>query len=265
MRIPVLEGRGFDEQDDLSNPWRVVISESVARLLFGAAPAAGRSIWVAAIGATAEVVGVVGDVKHRAVDEPLISTLYLSAWQRPSPTSRLAVRSDLAAQDEIAILRADVARLDSQLPVYGVRPVTAIVAASPGMASRRVMASCFLAFAALALAVAGLGVFGIVADDLARRRFELALRVALGADIGRLQRSVVAHTSALVLTGIIPGVLLSFAAARLLRSAVADIEAADPVAFGGVAAVLVVVVAIAVAGPARRLARTEPALVLRGE
>ena len=127
------------------------------------------------------------------------------------------------------------------------------------------MTACFLAFAALAMVVAGLGIFGVVADDLARRRFEQALRVALGADTRRLQRSVLGRTAALVLSGAVPGTLLSLVVARLLRSVVADIEPADPIAITAVASVLVVVAAIAVAGPARRLARTDPALVLRGD
>jgi putative ABC transport system permease protein len=220
---------------------------------------------VASLGQLADVVGVVGDVKHRALDEPALPTIYLAAWQQPSRTSRLVVRSSQAASDILSILRTEVERLDRELPVYGVRPMEDIVQASPGVPTRRVMAVCFLAFAALAVVVAGLGIFGIVTHDLARRRFDFALRLALGASPAQLQRSVVGGAAAIVAAGLVPGVLLATVASRLLRSVMADIDSTDPVAFAAVAAVLFVVAGIAIAAPARRVTRTDPALVLRGD
>ncbi len=265
MRIPIIEGRGLEDRDDASITMRVVVSQSLARALFGASRPAGRSLWVAALGRMAEVVGVVGDVKHRALDERTLPTLYVSAWQAPSPTSRFVIRSSRGAQDTVSTLRAEVARFDPELPVYGVRPMASLVESSPGMPARRVMTACFAAFAALALVVAGIGLFGVVAHDLASRRFELALRVALGADPSQLQRSIAGHAAKVIVTGVIPGLLLSAGASRLLRSALTDIDTADPLAFAAVAAVLLLVAVLAIAGPVRRVARTDPALVLRGE
>ncbi len=265
MRIPIVDGRGFEGDDDRSVPARVVISQSIAHELFGDLPAAGRRIWVAALEGMAEVVGVAGDVKHRELDEPALSTIYLSAWQEPSRTSRIVVRSDRGASDILSILRTEVERLDRELPVYGVRPMEDYVQTSPGIPTRRVMAVCFLAFAALAVIVAGLGIFGIFTHELARRRFEFALRLALGANPAQLQGSMAGRAAALVAAGVVPGILLATVASRMLGSVLADIDSTDPVAFAAVAAVLFFVAGIAVAAPARRVARTDPALVLRGD
>ena len=265
MQIPIVDGRGFEGRDDRAAPSRVVISQSLARELFGDARSAGRRIWVAAPGRMAEVVGVAGDVKHRALDEPALPTIYLSAWQQPSPTSKLVVRRSQGDSDILSILRTEVERLDRELPVYGVRPMEDIVQTSPGMPTRRVMAVCFLAFAALAVVVAGLGIFGIVTHDLALRRFEYALRLALGANPARLQGAIAGRAAAIVAAGLVPGVLLATGASRMLRSVLADIDSTDPVAFAAVAAVLFFVVGIAIAAPARRVTRTDPALVLRSD
>jgi putative ABC transport system permease protein len=265
MQIPIVDGRGFDGHDDRTAPSRVVLSQSLARELFGDRRSAGRRVWVAALGRMADVVGVVGDVKHRALDEPALPTIYLAAWQQPSRTSKLVVRSSQVAADILSIVRTEVERVDRELPVYGVRPMEDIVQTSPGIPARRMMAVCFLAFAVLALAVAGLGIFGIVTHDLARRRFDFALRLALGANPAQLQKSIVGGAAAIVVAGLVPGVLLATVASRMLGSVLTDIDATDPVAFAAVAAVLMIVAGIAIVAPARRVTRTDPALVLRGD
>jgi ABC-type antimicrobial peptide transport system permease subunit len=191
--------------------------------------------------------------------------MYLSAWQQPSRSSHLVVRSSRGAADILSIVRAEVERLDRELPVYGVRSMEDVVQTSPGMPTRRLMAACFLAFAALAVVVAGLGIFGIVTHDVARRRFEFAVRLALGANAAQLQASIAGRAAVTVAAGLLPGVLLAAAASTMLRSVLADIDSIDPAAFAAVAAVLFFVAAIAIIGPARRVLRTDPALILRGD
>jgi putative ABC transport system permease protein len=265
MRIPIVDGRGFEGHDDPSAPLRVVISQSLSRELFGDPRSAGRRIWVAALGQMAEVIGVAGDVKHRALDERPLSTIYLSAWQQPSRSSHLVVRSVRGTPDILSILRTEVERLDRELPVYAVRSMDDVVQTSSGMPTRRLMAACFLAFAALAVVVAGLGIFGVVTHDVARRRFEFAVRVALGATAAQLRGSIAGSAAVTLAAGLLPGVLLAAAASRMLRSVLVDIDVIDPVAFAAVTAVLCSVASIAIVGPARRVTRTDPALVLRGE
>ena len=122
--------------------------------------------------------------------KPLLPTVYLSAWQSPSRSSIVVVRSARPDADVIAAVREEVARLDRDLPVYRMRSMQDVVAASPGVPARRVLTATFMGFALLAVVLGGIGLFGVVAHDVACRRAELALRIALGADPMRiLQRN----------------------------------------------------------------------------
>jgi predicted permease len=123
MRIPVLAGRTFDSGDGAGAPPRVVIGQSLAERLFPDGRPIGRRIWLAANAQMTEVVGVVGDVTHRALDEVPMPTVYVSALQLPSTSSILVVRSGRPDADAIGAVRDEVARLDGKLPVYGVRPM----------------------------------------------------------------------------------------------------------------------------------------------
>jgi hypothetical protein len=132
---------------------------------------------------------VVGDVTHRALDEAVSPTVYLSASQAPSHSSIVVVRSALPDTDVIAAVREGVGRLDGNLPVYGVRSMQDVVAASPGMPARRVLTATCMGFALLALVLGAIGLFGVVAHDVASRRAELGLRIALGASPVRILSS----------------------------------------------------------------------------
>ena len=103
----------------------------------------------------AEIIGVAGDVKHRALDEAFLPTVYLSAWQSPSRSNILVVRSPRPDADVVAAVREEVARLDRDLPVYRVRSMPDVVAASPGVPARRVLTATFMGFALLAIVLGG--------------------------------------------------------------------------------------------------------------
>ena len=139
----------------------------MAERLFAFEQPIGRQIWLAATAQMAEIIGVVGDVKHRALDEALLPTVYLSALQSPSRSSIVVVRSARPDADVIAAVREEVARLDGNLPVYGVRSMQDVVAASPGVPARRVLTATFMGFALLAVVLGAIGLFGVVAHDVA--------------------------------------------------------------------------------------------------
>jgi putative ABC transport system permease protein len=145
------------------------VSEPLADRLFASEPAIGRHIWLAAVAQTAEVISVVGEVKHRTLDEAASGTVYLSASQIPSPSSVVLVRSARPDADVIAAVREEVTRIDRNLPVYGVRSMRDVVAASPGVPVRRVLTATVMAFALLAVVLGATGLFGVVAHDVARR------------------------------------------------------------------------------------------------
>lgn len=265
MRIPIVAGRSFDPRDNSAAPPRVVLSESLAERLFAFEQPIGRHIWLAATAQMAEVIGVVGEVKHRALNEASSPTVYLSAFQSPSHSSIVVARSARPDADVIAAVREEVTRLDRNLPVYGTRSMLDVVAASPGVPAARVLTAAFMGFALLAVVLGGIGLFGVVAHDVAHRRAELALRIALGADPMRILSATLGQGALMVGSGLVVGGVLSIWAARALSGVVFAMDHLDVLSVGVAAAVLIVAGAGAVLPAAVRAARTDPLIALRAE
>jgi len=265
MRIPIRAGRSLTAGDDASAPARVVISESLSRRMFGREPAVGRQIRLGAPPLVVEVVGVVGDVKLRALDETPMPTVYVPALQMPSRTSVIVVRSERSSDDVAVAVRSEVARLDGNLPVYGVRPMTTVVDASPGVPQRRLLAIVFTAFALLALCLSAIGLFGVAAHDVASRRVELAVRVAFGANPRRLLGATLGRGAVMVGAGLVAGGVLSIWAARALGEMIATSGRADALSVVAAAAVLVAAGVSAMLPAAVRAARTDPLVAIRAE
>jgi predicted permease len=266
MGIPTVAGRAFDRNDDASAPSRVLISRSLAERLFAEDQPIGRRVWIGRPMREAEVVGVVGDVKHRALDEPDLPTLYLPAMQAPSNSSIVVARRVRPDADVVTAAREEVARLDGDLPVYGVRPLRDVLSFSPGMPDRRILTAAYTGFALLAVVLGALGLFGVAAHDVAARRAELALRLALGADPRRILRTTLGQTALLVAMGLAAGGVLSMWTSRALGSLVLASGAFDTVLGAALPTAIVVTTAIAAVLPAARsAARTDPSTALRGE
>jgi putative ABC transport system permease protein len=265
MRIPLVAGRQFDRGDDAGATPRAVVSQTFAAQLFPSQNAIGRHVWLDAARQPREIVGVVSDVKHRALDDPPLPTVYLSALQTPSRSSSVVIRSARPDADLIAMVREEVARLDGNLPVYGARAMADLVRVSPGVPARRVLTATFVTFAALAVVLGTIGLFGVAAHDAARRRQELALRIALGADPSRIVRATLAQGAWIVAAGLAVGGVLSIGAARVVSTLVMSPQAFDIVSIG-VAAVILVAAGIAAVLPvALRAARIDPISALRSE
>jgi predicted permease len=263
MRIGLVAGREFDDRDDAGAPRRVVISESLARRLFGSEPAVGRDLFFGASPRPLSVIGVVRDVKFRALDERTIPSVYVSASQVPSRSTNVVVRVPMADSDVLAIVRQEVGRLDPDLPVYGSLPMPDIVATSPGVPARRVLAATFTAFAVLAVVLGALGLFGVIAHDVARRRSELALRLALGAAPHRVLIATLRQAAQLLAFGVLIGAVLSTWASGALREFLFEVGPYDPLTLVAVAALLSLVGLAAVLPAARRAARVDPMQLLR--
>jgi len=265
MRIPTMRGRTFDDGDAGPVPPRVIVSASLAERLFSTQEAIGRRIQIEGAAATAEIIGVVGDVRHRAIDEPMLPTLYVSALQDPSNSSIVVVRTDSRDTDVAAVVRQAVAQLDSNVPVYRIRPMEDVVAVSPGLPARRVLTATFTGFAVLAVVLGAIGLFGVIAHDVASRKVELALRVALGADRKRIMRATFGQGAAIVAPALVLGGLLSLWAARVLTGVGFAAESLDALSVGAPAALLIATALAAMFPAARRAARTDPLFALRGE
>jgi putative ABC transport system permease protein len=265
MRIPLIAGRSFDRRDTASAPLRIMVSESLAARLFPFEQPIGRHVELAGLAPPAEIIGLVSDVKHRALDETALPTVYLSALQQPSNSSIIVVRSTRLDADVIATVRDEVARLDADLPVYGVRPMEEVVAASPGVPVRRVLTAAFTGSALLALVLGIVGLFGVMAHEVASRRGELALRVALGASPRRIRGTTLGHGAVIVATGLIGGAVLSLWASRALAQILIGIGPIDVLSVAVATAVLTLAGAGAVFPAAQRAARTDPLIALRAE
>src|SRR5205814_2560560 len=140
------------------------------------------------------------------------------ALQEPSHSNVIVVRSGRPDADVIAAVRDEAARLDPALPVYRARPMADVVSASPGVPARRVLTATFMGFALLAVVLGGIGLFGVAAHDVACRRAELALRIALGADPVRILSATLGQGALMVGSGLVVGGVLSIWAARALNS-----------------------------------------------
>jgi hypothetical protein len=265
MRIPIIAGRAFDVRDNASAPTRVVVSESLAERLFALERPIGRQIRLGPNAQPADVIGVVGDVKHSAIDEAPSQTVYLSGWQTASRGRILVVRSARPDADVIAAVREEVARLDRNVPVYGRRSMRTFIDVSPGVPARRVLTATFLGFALLAVVLGAIGLFGVVAHDVATRRPELALRIALGADPMRILSATLGQGALMVGSGLAVGGVLSIWTARALAGVTLAAGPLDVVSAAVAAAMLMVVGVGAVLPAARRAARTDPLIALRSE
>ena len=265
MRIPVVAGRSFEPRDNAPAPRRVVISRSLAERLFASDSPIGRQLSLDPRAQMAGIIGVVGDVKHRTLDEVFLPTVYLSALQAPSRSSIVVIRSDRPDADAVAAVREEVARLDGSLPVYGVRSMRDVVAASPGMPARRVITATFMAFAVLALVLGAIGLFGVAAHDVASRRTELALRIALGADPRGILGATLGRGAVMVASGLAVGGVLSIWAARALGSAGVATDRLDALSIAVPVVTLLIAATAAILPAARRAAKTDPLAVLRSD
>ena len=261
MGIPLLRGRSFGRDDRRGSPWVAVIDASLARQYFGSDDPVGHRI---SQGPTATIVGVVGAVKHGDLGEPDKPTIYYAYAQAPWYSGLyLTLRTSLAPGLVIARARAAVAELDPTLPLYEIRSMRDRVDQSLG--ARRLAMLVLTGFAALALLLALLGVYGVLSYTTSRRTHELGIRLALGAVPGDMVRMVLGHGLALAGAGIVVGLAGFLAAARLLSTILYGVSAHDPATIAAGAGLLAISAALAAYLPARRAARVDPVRALREE
>jgi putative ABC transport system permease protein len=266
MRIPLLQGRLFDDADGSSQQGIVVISQELAREQFPGVNPIGQQImngW----GFPAKwwtIVGVVGSVRQTSAASPMGQTMYAPLAQMPfrAPSMQIAVRThgdpDAMAQSlERLILR--------QYPLVAVNTTTmrdAIGESARAERFRTVLLSCF---AAISILLAALGMYGVTAYTVAQRRFEIALRFALGARRGQILAMTLQHGVGVAAIGIAVGLALTFALYRVFGNLLGKLPAFDAASYAMAIAGVLVVSAAAVLIPGRRAAQVEPMQVLRGE
>lgn len=265
FRIPLLRGRLLTERDRAGAPQVLLLGASAARHLFGREDPVGKHVQLQSFEDghwDSEVVGIVGDVRYDGIEHPASNDVYLSQWQLPEGGG-IAVR---VAGDPVSLapfVRSAIHALDKDLPVYGIETMDEHLAASTSRL--RFSAVLLGVFAALALMLAAIGLYGVVAYSVAARTREIGIRLALGAKREDVFRLVIGDGLILSLAGLLIGIPCALGATRVLAGFLYDTNPADPLAFGIVSLVLILVALIAAYIPARRAMKVDPMVALRYE
>jgi putative ABC transport system permease protein len=263
--IALLSGRGFVVGDRRDAPPVVVVSRSMARRWWPEEDPVGERIEMR--GASWEIVGVVADARQSALGEPPEPAMYVPFAQSPSEwmnrNADLVLRTSQEPADLILPVRDVLRSVDSRIPILGIRPMEQVIAATTVTSRFRALLLCV--FAGLALLIGAVGVFGVLSHQVARRRGEMAVRMAVGAPAGDVLGLVMRRGMGLVVVGVAVGILGAIAAARFISSLLFGIRSTDPPTFVAIALITLVVAALACYLPARRAAAVDPMTVLREE
>jgi len=261
LQIPLLRGRRFTDQDTAGQARTVILGREAARRFFGDADPIGRKLPIGR--ETMTVVGVAGDVKYTGITAPPEGVIYLPFSQSPFRIVILVARAD----GDLALVTREMQQVirtyDPDIHVAGIQPLTGWIAES--VAEPRLRAVLLLSIAGIALVLAMIGLYGVVAYTTLLRTPEIGVRMAIGAGQSNVIRLVVRDGARLALAGTAIGTLAGYAASSMLSRFVFGVTPTDPVSFV-VAAVSLIAVALAASYlPARRAARIDPAISLRAE
>jgi putative ABC transport system permease protein len=271
LGIELVRGREFTAQDDPAHPGVVIINEALERRYFSGEEPLGRRlristparIWPRAMPVSFEIIGVVRDVKARGLEAESEPAFYLSVRQFPTQEMAVLVRTQGEPLEMAAALRQAVWSLDRNQPIAQITAMEKVL--SDGMAQPRFNTLLMGLFGALALGLAAVGIYGLLAYSVAQRTHEIGVRLALGAQRRDVLRLVVGQGMLLALLGIGLGVAGAFGLTRLMRSRLFGVSATDPLTFAGIALLLAGVALVACYLPARRATRVDPMVALRWE
>jgi predicted permease len=266
MGIPLRRGRFFNQQDDASKPRVVLVDEYMAEQVWPGQDPIGKRIHIVELKSDdpwQTVVGVVGRVKQDALDSDPRIAFYLPQTQYPTRAMTVALRSGNDPSGVLSAVKNELRKLDADLPMYYVRTMQQRVDES--LARRRFSRLLLAVFAGVALALAAIGIYGVMAYLVNQGTREIGIRVALGATRRNIVSLVVRQGMTLGLSGVAIGLAGAFLLTRLIRSLLFGVEATDPVTFVGIALLLGLVALLASYIPARRASRVDPLVALRYE
>ncbi len=261
LRIPLVSGRGFTAADRKGGPPVVVVNQTLAGRFWPGQNPVGRRLRV--FREEHEVVGVARDAKYQALDQEPTSFLYLPLAQAGADRMTLFVRARTEPGPTLAAVRREVAALDPDVPLQQAMPFSAMV--GMGLFPQRLAATLIGAFGLLGLALAAVGIYGVLSFHVGQRTQEIGVRLALGAAAGDVVGMVLRQGLRLVAVGMAVGLAAALAATRLLTSLLHGVSATDPATFLAVPALLTAVALLASWLPARRAARVNPMTALRAD
>ena len=266
MEIPLVRGRLFDEQDTRANPRVTIVDQRMADQLWPGQDPLGRRIKTGGADSKTPwitVVGVVGNVKQYTLDGDSRMAMYLAHAQYPVRGMNLVLRSEQPPASVTAAVRQALREIDPDLPVYRVRTMEQRVDES--LARRRFAMVLLGLFAAIALGLASLGIYGVMAYLVAQGTRELGIRLALGATPREVSQLIVRSGMTVAIVGIALGLIGAWMVSGLMRTLLFGIDARDPMTFAAIPVLLAGVALAACYLPARRAMRIDPAVCLRSE
>ncbi len=274
MGIPLERGRFFTAQDRERSPHVIVIDDVFARKFFGDQDPIGKRLHLVSLGGVAEIVGVVGHVKQWGLDsddkQSLRAQLYSSYMQAPDEIMHLSsggtgalVRMDGSAEATAGSIRKALKEITSEHLMVSVQTMEEIIADS--LASRRFLMVVLCVFAALALGLASMGIYGVISYLVGQRTHEIGIRMALGAKQTDVLRQILGESMKMTLAGILIGLLASLGLTGLMANLLFGVGARDPLTFAGVGIILSTVALAACLVPARRAMQVDPIVSLRHE
>jgi predicted permease len=262
----VYEGREFTERDDSNAAKVVVINRALARNLFPNESALGKRLQLVNSEQSnewREIVGVVGEIRYSGLDDPTEAAIYTPFAQTPFLWANLMIRTSVPPQSLIQSIRSAIKSAEPTLEPANFRTMEELVADS--VSQPRFYTTLLAAFALLALALAAIGIYGVIAYSVAQRTHEIGVRLALGAGKGDVLRLVLRQGLSLALIGAAIGLAGAWGVTRLMSGLLYEVSATDPLTFAGVAILLLMVALLACYLPARRATKVDPMVALRYE
>jgi putative ABC transport system permease protein len=263
LRIPITRGRDFTEHDNAAAPPVAIVSESMARQFYANENPLGQKIQMGNGSKPSEIVGVAGDVRDQELESKGRPAVYQAAAQVPFNAMYFGIRTAADPAALIASVRTAMRELDAELPLDGMGTVDALVATS--LSQRRFAMLLMAIFAALALVLAMVGIYGVISYSVTQATQEIGIRMALGARRGDVLGMVFGYAGVLIAAGLAIGAGAALGTGRFLASQLFEVKPADPGTYAAVAGVLLATGLLACAIPALRAMRVDPLVALRNE
>jgi predicted permease len=266
LEIPLLSGRNFTDSDDDKGQQVVIVDEAFAQQYWPGDTPIGKRIKPGPVQSTQpwlNIIGVVGNVKSDSLESQIVPHIYLSTFQAPSYSSVIYARTSRDPGTIGDAIRREVQAVDPDVPVYAVRTMEEVVARS--MAERRFALEILGVFAVIALLLASIGIYGVMAYTFSQRSHEIGIRIALGAQRSHILRMALGEGIILVALGLAAGLFGALLLTQFLRSMLYAVKPTDPVTFIAIPSLLTSVALLACFIPAERATRVDPLVALREE
>jgi putative ABC transport system permease protein len=260
MRIPLLRGRNFTEQEVRQSDKVIIVSQQLVNAAFPNEEALGKRL-ITGMNETYEIVGIVGDIRHQSLQGQPFAAMYMPT--RATGRMNLVIRTQSDPLSLVSGVRKEVQAIDPDQPIAAVKTMKDWVDSS--VAGPRYRTTLLALFAALAMVLAATGIYGVMSYSVAQRTHEIGVRMALGARRVDVLNLVVRQGMMLTVIGVILGLGGAFALTRVMSTLLFGVTAKDPITFGVVAVLLIAVAFIACFVPARRATKVDPLVALRYE